>query len=221
MNKIGQKKQEVQAYPCPLCAGKSDPFQQFRKKQYLTCSKCYSIFLHRDHFLSPLEEEARYLKHNHDVENPNYQNFVLPLVELVTKRFSPAHKGLDFGAGKGPIVSKLLSDKNFRMNQFDLYFWNDPQVLDESYDFIVCSEVIEHFRNPIEEFSKLRKLLKEGGALYCMTSIFEESIDFEKWYYKDDPTHVFFYHTKAIKWIRDYFQYKEVSISKNLITFFS
>lgn len=219
MNKKGSQNLAVEADSCPLCSENSQLFRLFRKKRFLTCSNCYSVFLHPDHFLTPKEEEDRYLKHNHDVENPNYQNFVLPLVELVTKRFSPTHKGLDFGAGKGPIVSKLLSDKDFSIKQFDLYFWNDPHVLEETYDYIVCSEVIEHFRNPLEEFTKLRKLLKEGGALYCMTSIFDESIDFEKWYYKDDPTHVFFYHTKALEWIKDNFQYKEVQIDKNLISF--
>jgi len=81
--------------------------------------------------------------------------------------------------------------------------------------------VIEHFSNPNKEFKLFKKLLKKGSKLYCMTDIYDDSIDFEKWYYKNDPTHIFFYHKKTFEWIKEKFDFKSVEIEKRLITFFN
>jgi hypothetical protein len=34
-----------------------------------------------------------------------------------------------------------------------------------------------------------------------MTDLYDETIDFEKWYYKDDTTHVIFYPKKPFEWL--------------------
>ena len=109
--------------------------------------------------------------------------------------------GLDYGAGTGPVITKLLSDAGFIVKLYDPFFHPYPAVLDGSYDFIVCCEVIEHFHKPAAEFNKLYNLLNPGGALFCMTDPLTDG-DFDKWYYKDDPTHVLFYDQQNLEWIK-------------------
>jgi len=38
------------------------------------------------------------------------------------KDFNTNHKGLDFGAGTGPVISKVLKDKGYCIAQYDIFF---------------------------------------------------------------------------------------------------
>ena len=75
-------------------------------------------------------------------------------------------------------------------------------------DFIICCEVIEHFHSPSSEFALLRKLLKPGGSLLCMTHLLPKKTAFRNWYYKNDPTHVIFYSEENIQWIKSNFNFE-------------
>jgi hypothetical protein len=55
------------------------------------------------------------------------------------------------------------------------------------------------------------------GKLYCKTDIYKDEIDFKSWYYKDDPTHVFFYHEEAFKWIVKNLGFKNYKIKERVI----
>ena len=96
---------------------------------------------------------------------------------------------------------------------------NYPDHLKEKYEYIACCEVIEHFYHPYKEFKNLRNMLKENGALYCQTNIYKENINFKDWYYKNDPTHVFFYTEKSIYWIKENFAFSDITIKNRLIIF--
>jgi hypothetical protein len=78
---------------------------------------------------------------------------------------------------------------------------------------------VEHFHNPKKEFGLLKKLLKPNGKFYLMTALFDETINFHDWYYKNDPTHVFIYHQKTIYWIKEKFDFSDVIIKGRLITY--
>ena len=116
----------------------------------------------------------------------------------------------------------MLKQHGFHVTLYDPFFYPDMSYLSNKYDFIICCEVMEHFHRPQEEFKKLRNLLKPKGILFCKTSIVNNdmSVDsFSKWYYKNDPTHVFFYSPKGLKYIKDTFEFSQLVISENLITF--
>lgn len=164
-------------------------------------------------------EKLRYQEHINDVENEGYQNFVSPITSAILKDFLPINKGLDFGAGTGPVISKVLRDNNFSIVQYDPFFHNYPILLNDKYDYIACCEVMEHFYHPKKEFELLRHLLQPNGKLYCMTDLYDESIDFSKWYYKNDQTHVFIYHKKSIDWIQKNIEFSDVTVDGRLITF--
>ncbi|MDO8898473.1 MAG: class I SAM-dependent methyltransferase, partial [Bacteroidales bacterium] len=93
------------------------------------------------------------------------------------------------------------------------------EVLASKYDFITCTEVIEHFYNPLQEFKKLHEMLLPGGKLFCMTNIYSSEINFSKWHYKNDMTHVFIYAAKTLALIAETIGFKDITIDDKLITF--
>lgn len=183
---------------CPLCFGSGDPVAG---TEFLLCAECRGFYRHFRHLPGIEAERARYETHNNDVNDPGYQRFVSPIVAAVQRDFAPSHSGLDFGAGTGPVTSKLLHDRGFTIAQYDPLFHNHPELLEASYDYIVCCEVVEHFHSPDREFALLKRLLRPAGRVYCMTSLYRPEIDFRKWYYIRDPTHVFVYQPATMEWI--------------------
>ncbi len=202
---------------CPLCTNKANTFFQQNTTHFFQCTTCYGIFLDQKLRLNPVEEIVRYELHENDIEDKKYQQFVSPITSSVLTDFTKNHKGLDFGAGTGPVITKVLKDQYYQITPYDPYFHNYPDLLRHSYDYIACCEVMEHFYNPKKEFKLLKKLLKPKGKLYLMTALFDETIDFDKWYYKNDPTHVFIYHKKTIQWLKENFEFIAVSIKGRLI----
>ncbi len=204
---------------CPLCNRKAIYFQSHLKRKYFECTNCFSVLLDPSNHISPQKEKARYELHNNDVNDPGYQGFVSPIVNDIKLNFGARHAGMDFGCGPGPVITKLLRDEQYNIATYDPFFHNDPRLLNSKYDYIVCCEVIEHFKDPKKEFNLLKSLLNPGGVLYCFTEIIEEDIDFLQWRYKNDETHVFFYHIKALQWIQRAFGFSNLEISNRLIKF--
>ena len=204
--------------PCPLCHKNSSKFYK-NEQQYYQCSACQAVFMDAEYFLGTAEEEARYLSHNNDVTDKGYQQFVSPITSSVLKHQNSKQKGLDFGAGTGPVITKVLEDNNFKLDLYDPFFHNHPVLLEQQYDYIVCCEVMEHFYQPDKEFALLKRLLKPGGRLYCMTDLYHEAIDFPKWYYQNDNTHVFFYHQQSLQYIKQNFGFSDLFVDGRLVIF--
>lgn len=209
-----------QSMDCLLCSSRAEYFGIYRNKCYYRCTYCLSIMMGLRDFLSPKAEKHRYDQHNNDVYNPGYRKFVEPLVEKIKLEYRPEAEGLDFGAGPGPVATVILKEKGYRaIELYDPYYHPDQSVLKKQYDFIICCEVVEHFHQPLSSFKLLRSLLLPGGTLYCMTDLYHENIDFGNWHYKNDPTHVFFYHRRALQWIKDVCDFYDLQVEKRLICF--
>lgn len=204
---------------CPLCQGTSEIFEKLPLADYFKCNACHSVFQSPDNWLSPEAEKARYDTHNNDVDDPRYQNFVSPIVDAIKRDFKTHHHGLDFGAGPGPVISKLLTDANYTISLYDPYYHKNKAVLNQTYDYIVCCEVMEHFYDPNASFALLAGLLNPGGKLYCMTELYYDTINFNKWRYVDDATHVFFYSELALKFIALTNQFHHYTLDNRLIIF--
>ncbi|MEW7280790.1 methyltransferase domain-containing protein [Aquimarina sp. 2201CG1-2-11] len=85
-------------------------------------------------------------------------------------------------------------------------FVQTKTFLKKRYVYIVCFEVMEHFYNPAKEFGLLKSLLLPNGTLYCKTKLYNSMINFTTWWYKNDPTHVFFYSNSTLLWIKNPWQ---------------
>jgi len=201
---------------CPLCKQFGAPFYN---EGFYTCSNCAGIYKNKKDYLCESSEISRYREHNNDVNDKGYQDFVFPITNYVLTNFKPSHSGLDFGCGTAPVISKLLDDNGYTIHQFDPFFSNNVSLLNRTYDYIVCCEVIEHFQKPDQEFELLHSMLKPDGMLICMTHIFDETIDFRNWYYRNDPTHVFIYRNETIAFIADAYRFTNIEIHNRLIVF--
>lgn len=204
---------------CSLCSSAVSEIFQSKEREYYKCSNCNAIGMLPSFFPSTEKEIIRYQNHNNNVNDIGYQNFVMPIVKNVLSDFKTTNIGLDFGCGTGPVITKLLRDNNFTVNTYDPFFDNNIDALNTTFDYIVCCEVIEHFHQPYKEFKLLKSLLKPGGKLYFMTDVYKESIDFENWYYKNDETHVFFYHKNTFEWLKSEFNFSKVTVENRLIIF--
>ena len=199
---------------CPLCQNSSIPFY---KDEFYLCSCCEGIFRPAEKLLDNEKEKQRYESHTNDSDDLGYQNFVAPITNAVLKKFSKDDIGLDFGCGKDSPIVKVLRQNEYEILEYDPFFFDDKKLLEKKYDYIACCEVIEHFYNPKKEFALLKKLLKEDGILYLMTGIYNNTIDFSKWWYKNDPTHVFIFQEKTFEYIKKEFDFKDLKIEKNFI----
>lgn len=204
---------------CPLCQSTSSLFCEKPKHLFYKCNTCEGIFRPKHTFLTAEEEKEHYEKHNNDVFDERYQAFVSPIVNAVLHDFYPEAKGLDFGSGTGPVIAKMLIDKGFRIENYDLFFANESSLLNEKYHYVSCCEVMEHFHHPYQEFELLKSLLLPKGKLYCKTEVYTNQKPFENWYYKDDFTHVFIYQIKTLEWIKNRFHFSNLLIKEKLIVF--
>lgn len=197
---------------CLLCLNDQITLKLIKptKEKYWDCYYCGLIFLDEAFHLGPSLERAHYLTHNNDITDSRYQSFVSPIVDYVLNNVPLPSKGLDFGAGPGPVISSILVGRGYEMNIYDPYFWNDVWSLTKEYDFIVSCEVVEHFYSPADEFHKLRFLLRPDGHLTIMTDLYNDSIDFDEWYYHRDPTHVSFYRMRTFEWIKKHYRFKDL-----------
>lgn len=186
---------------CPLCCSeKPAPFCTDRRRAFFQCSECDLIFVSPDDRLPPGEEKKRYDLHQNDPADSNYRNFLNRLFQPLEKKLRPGSYGLDFGSGPGPTLSVMFEEAGHACENYDLHYANDPALLERPYDFLVCSETMEHLYRPGEEFKRFLKLVKPGGWMGIMTQFHDEApVPFQRWHYKDDDTHVCFFSKKSFQ----------------------
>lgn len=143
--------------------------------------------------LSKSQERAVYELHNNHVDDPGYRRFLAKLTRPLLEYVEPGARGLDFGCGPGPALARMLEEAGLEMALYDPFFHPDAEVLKRQYDFITCTEVVEHLHQPSEVFRTLDSLLRPGGWLGIMTCFQTDDARFDNWHYRRDPTHVVFY----------------------------
>ncbi len=209
---------------CIICGASNNPIifksrESQGGREFLQCKICELVYVDSSFFLSPEEEKKRYLTHNNNPDDAGYRSFLRPVLETVVEVVSSSASGLDYGAGPGPVLVLMFEEAGFKMQLYDPFFHPDKTVLNNKYDFIVSTEVIEHFYEPVTEFSRLDSLLNQDGYLCVMTSMVDECGDFSKWYYHQDETHVVFYAKKTMIYLADKFG-MEVSFPRRNVTLF-
>jgi SAM-dependent methyltransferase len=209
---------------CRLCKSKANWFCEYFNLpvSFYKCTNCHSIFKDRTSYLTPSKEKKRYETHNNVVTDKKYQAFVEPITQAVLEDFNSASVGLDYGCGTGPVAAYVLQNKGYQIVLYDPFFYPDKAYTEQNYDFIICCEVMEHFHEPQKEFKHLRHHLKTGGRLYCKTNLISDHIsvdEFKSWYYKNDPTHVFFYSPTALHFLASSLGFESLDFNEKLITF--
>lgn len=204
---------------CPLClADAVGDFAVVGGREYGECAHCGLIHLAPDRWLDPEAERARYALHRNSPQDPGYRAFLSRLSLPLVERLTPGALGLDYGAGPGPTLSGMLEEHGFRVEVYDPFFAPDERPLDRVYDFVTCTETIEHFYHPAEEFARLERMLRPAGWLALMTEL-DGDEPFEEWWYVRDPTHVCFYRADTMTWIAKRFGWSMTSPHRNVRLF--
>ena len=205
---------------CPLCDSHNTRlFSEVHDRAYHCCRTCYLAFLAPCYRLDTTAERAEYGKHHNSPDDPGYRRFLSRLTEHLMPRLSPNAQGLDFGCGPGPALSVMLAEQGFSMTNYDPFFAPDGGALNHTYDFITCTETVEHFYNPAREFHLLDQLLRPGGWLGIMTEIMLDNARFAAWWYVSEPTHVCFYQQATMAWLADQYGWEMVVPRKNVTLF--
>jgi len=66
-----------------------------------------------------------------------------------------------------------LDDEKVNLEVSDIYEFENR----EKFDFIVCSELLEHVEDPAHLLNKLESILKDGGRIFLTTAIYAAEID--------------------------------------------
>ncbi|MFB6317113.1 class I SAM-dependent methyltransferase [Saccharicrinis sp. FJH54] len=204
---------------CRLCHAESNKYYVQGERIFYQCVRCRSIQVHHQMLPSASQEKERYGLHQNSSSDSGYVSFLRPLIDVAMKYHSKNDTGLDFGSGPEPVLTELLQHEGYAVEAYDPIFKNDSVLLTEEYDFIICCEVAEHFHDPASEFFKLSKMLKRGGSLFIKTHLFTADVDFPAWWYKNDITHVFFYTSEALEYIKHTYNFSGLQMESNVIRF--
>jgi cyclopropane fatty-acyl-phospholipid synthase-like methyltransferase len=173
--------------------------------RYHRCADCRATFRDPNQWLTPEQERERYLLHRNDPADEGYRAYLSKCVAPLLAKLTPGSHGLDYGSGPGSAAAAMLREAGHRVASYDPHFRPDRDVLALAYDFVVCTETIEHFRRPAEEFERLDRLLRPGGWLALMTQFLPEDSEFAAWPYRRDPTHIVFYDEQTLRRVAERF----------------
>lgn len=190
---------------CPLCQFSAKVFSSDKKRSYFQCKNCRLIFVPQKDHLSKEKELEEYNHHENNPNDPGYRTFLSQVITPLKKYVKPQMEGLDFGSGPGPTLHTMLEEEGFAMEIYDPFYANDRKKLEKQYDFVTCTEVVEHFNNPNKSWTLLTSLVKKGGYLAIMTYVYDPKVDFSSWWYKNNDTHIAFYSKKTLEWIAKHF----------------
>jgi SAM-dependent methyltransferase len=193
---------------CTLCGGDEImPVVPSRdRRSYHHCQNCQLIFVDTSFLLSKEIERSRYALHNNGIEHRGYVEFLGRVIDPCLPFITRQMRGLDYGCGPQPTLSKILATHHLDCYDYDpLFDFKHPY---HEYDFIFATECFEHFFLPGNEFRNIDRLLKPSGYLGIMTERWETLDRFDRWYYKKDPTHVSFFHRNTFSYISEKFGYK-------------
>ncbi|MTJ01729.1 class I SAM-dependent methyltransferase [Idiomarina piscisalsi] len=206
---------------CTLCHAPATFFCEDKKRPYFRCTECDLVFAAPNSYLSDNDEKAIYDFHENDPNDDRYRQFLNQLATPLLGKLSAGMEGLDFGCGPGPVLNLMMEEHGMSMSVYDIYYVPDKNKVARQYDFVTSTEVVEHFYKPSEAWPQLVDLVKRGGWLGIMTSMFTRELPqlFKQWQYKNDPTHVSFYSPKTMHWIAKQFELEIEIVSNRIILF--
>jgi len=202
---------------CILCGSNTNELldKQFNQTYY-SCHNCQLTFTDKSDLLSDEGELVQYSRHENSIDNHGYVQMFEDYLDYVLPTDFKG-KGLDYGSGPEPVLSILLGRRGIDCDIYDPYYAKE-EPFNMKYDLITSTEVFEHFYDPKLEIERIVEMLNPDGYLAVMTLFLNEEIDFQKWWYRRDPTHVTFYKVKTFEYLADKYNMKIQKINnKNII----
>ncbi len=202
---------EAATVACLLCG---HPTQAFHHRgvgsaspgDYRRCRHCGLSMLEADAWLDREEERTYYKTHENRPGDPGYLLHLERLITPLTQAIPAPATGLDWGCGPHPVLADRLRKKGYQMAAWDPAFGPAlPAAPADGWDFITCTEVIEHLHEPRASLKAMLHRIRPGGVLAIMTEWLPEPRQFNRWHYRRDPTHVAFYSPNSLRWAAQHF----------------
>ena len=171
---------------CTLCDNPAQPFARVEQRDYFRCSRCRLTFEDPATLPNREPEKAQYDLHDNNPADAGSRGFLAQLA---------------FGCGPGPALAQMLDERGFPCSTYDPIYAPDLAALDQQYDFVTCTEVVEHLHRPAREWQHFARLVKPGGWLGIMTRWLIDDDAFTRWHYRRDPTHVCFWQPDTFAWL--------------------
>ncbi|PYE30504.1 methyltransferase family protein [Idiomarina fontislapidosi] len=206
---------------CPLCESHTQFYARDRRRSFYQCEHCQLVFADPKTHIDLAEEKRLYETHENDPADAHYRGFLNRLWQplKVLCQQSNYKTALDFGSGPGPTLHLMMREAGLDAHHYDPIYSPDKTRLSQSYDVVTCTEVIEHFCYPQQDFIRLRSLVKPGGVLATMTKPCVAAQQFPNWHYKNDLTHVSFFSERTYHYIAERFGFSVDRVSDQ-VTFF-
>jgi SAM-dependent methyltransferase len=107
-----------------------------------------------------------------DGGSANLRQLLRQRYEWMNQFIDPEDVGVDLGCGTG-LSKEFIRAKKFQLSDVADYDWLDFKHVDalatpfddESFDFVVCSNMIHHVAHPLTIFQEIERILKPGGRL--------------------------------------------------------
>ncbi len=198
---------------CGLCGSPETDLWKTADKKYVFCRRCGFVQALKEYFPSPDEERERYLKHNNSVSDSGYVKYLESFIDsAVTPYIEMGSDILDFGSGPSPVLSELLNLRGYGTVSYDPYFSDTDSWRKRTFGGVVSLEVFEHMSSPVRELKDITSVLETGGYLVIGTALHpEDKSFFDRWWYKDDFTHISFYSEKTFRIIAEMFGLKFIT----------
>ncbi len=189
-------------HACPLCGAHAlSPLLRDAGRRFFRCSRCDLVSVHPADRPTRSEEAQRYLAHENDRADDGYVRFLRRLADPICAVVPFGAHGIDVGCGPAPVLAELLTQGGRPTESYDPLFFPRGDLLNDTYDFVTCCEVVEHAHDPAGLFALLAGLIRSGGTIAVMTSLHDATTQFETWWYARDITHVCFFSARTMSWI--------------------
>lgn len=163
-----------------------------------------------------------YLSKVYSPKRKPYTNYPIKLANLIIDRYVGVEPKdfLDVGCGRGELSIHL--SKYHRVHAIDNSDFEHPSNYKYShvdlaeginlptnkFDIVFSKSVIEHFRDPLKLLGEMKRVLKPGGLLICMTPDWESQ--YRNFY--NDCTHVSPFTRKSLTDALNISEFEEVDV---------
>lgn len=169
---------------------------------YNRCFWCEFISKDDEFIVSEKEELKTYNNHNNSIDDFKYVKYFKEFIDATIMPYIKFGSVLDFGNGPSPVLRQILErDYDFKVDIYDHYYQPQKIYKTKKYDLIVCTEVVEHLKDPLYYFKIFQNHLKKDGYLAITTLFHHNYSDFLLWHYIRDMTHISFYTPKTMNFI--------------------
>lgn len=176
---------------CRICGTRCSAFA-VRTMRFWRCPHCGFVYRAPSQHLTGKAARARYQRHTNSLEDEGYRSFLEQFLRMaLLPRLAAGASILDFGSGPQPVLAWLCTQKGYQTMVYDPLFAPARGWRSRHFDAIVLHEVIEHLPHPRTTISSLLPQLAPHGFIAIRTRLQpEQPADFERWWYKEDPTHI-------------------------------